>query len=77
MAENRGRPRSSDAGQAEVESLVDEANEKGYIGEVALPDKSAFNLSTGPESPNALEQTKLAAQKRLEAMDASTAGGAK
>lgn len=46
-----------DAGQAEVQARSDEAEEKGYLGEVPPgPPNEAFSLESGAESPSAAEQ---------------------
>lgn len=53
-----------DAGQAEVEKDVAEAQEKGYrgAGVDSLPN-SAHSLESGPDAPTAQEQREALAKK--------------
>lgn len=59
-----GNPvRGEDSGEAEVQAKFDEANEKGYFGEVPPgPPNEAYSLETGPDSPNALDEAAAAAE---------------
>lgn len=57
-ASKKTEPTGGDAGQAEVQAKVDEADEKGYFGRVpAGPPNEAFSLKSGPDSPTVAEQT--------------------
>ncbi len=49
--------KNDDAGEAEVQANVDEAEEKGYYGTLpeGRPDNSEWSLETGPDSPTAEE----------------------
>ena len=56
-AKNKQTSSKDDAGQAEVQARSDEAEEKGYLGEVPPgPPNEAFSLESGPDSPTASEQ---------------------
>ncbi|CAN5808484.1 hypothetical protein BH24ACT15_BH24ACT15_37560 [soil metagenome] len=58
MADAKNKQTSKDdAGQAEVQARSDEAEEKGYLGEVPPgPPNEAFSLESGPDSPSVSEQ---------------------
>lgn len=46
----------ADAGQAEVQKMVDEAEEQGFLGQKVDPfPNSAHSLESGPDSPTIAE----------------------
>jgi hypothetical protein len=59
--------KQDDLGQAEVQSIRDKARERGYEGysPSTIPNDK-FALTSGPDSPSAAEQTRAAAQQRVE-----------
>jgi hypothetical protein len=49
--------KKDDAGQAEAQKLVDQAEDKGYIGQKVDPlPNSAHSLESGPDAPPIHEQ---------------------
>lgn len=57
-----------DSGEAEVQKIADEANEKGYIGSVPPgPPNEAYSLQSGPDSPTVAEEAAIAAASRVDA----------
>lgn len=68
--------KKDDVGQAEVQSLRDDARAKGYEGASpsTIPNER-FALTTGPDSPSAGEQTVAGLEQRAKDAKASLAGG--
>lgn len=69
MSENKtkqSQSSGSDAGQAEVQQVVDEANEKGYFGTVTDPTPNENYTVAGVTSGKPTPETddKLAAEAR-------------
>jgi hypothetical protein len=49
--------KKKETSEAEVPASIDEAVDKGYIGDRVDPlDDDRYSLKTGPESPTAVEQ---------------------
>lgn len=60
MAEKR----ATDAGQAEVQKVAENAEEKGFLGVEADPiDNDEYSLKTGPASPTVAEQRAAVAKE--------------
>lgn len=58
------KPAVKDAGQAEVKSAFEEAQEQGYFGnEVDPTPNKEFSLQSGPDSPTVAEQRAALAKK--------------
>lgn len=57
MADTKRSRSSDDAGQAEVQKVFDEVQEKGYYGTVPPgPPNEAYSLQSGPDSPSHEEE---------------------
>ena len=56
-----------DAGQAEMQDMMDTATKQGFIGtEVDPIPNSAYSLQSGPDSPTIDEQREALAKKQSE-----------
>lgn len=51
----------------DIEGVVADSEEKGYLGETPDYDRDAYTLRTGPESPSTLEATLEAKRAELDA----------
>lgn len=70
----------SEAEAANAAETVEEVEAKGFFGEADPRDRNEYALTTGPESPSALEATLDAKKAELEAQTeelATRAQGAK
>jgi hypothetical protein len=57
MAESKKSKKASDAGQSEVQKIVDQGQEQGYTGiKIDQLPNSAHSLESGPDAPTAAEQ---------------------
>lgn len=57
MAESKKSKKASDAGQAQVQEIVDQGQDQGYTGVKIDPlPNSAHSLESGPDAPTAAEQ---------------------
>lgn len=58
-----------DLGQAEVQKERDEVAAKGHVGyKPDGPPNAAYSLTTGPDSPSALDVARASAERRAESM---------
>lgn len=63
-----------------AESAIEEAQAKGFFGEADPRDRDEYALTSGPESPSALEASLAAKQSEIEAQTedlSARASGAK
>jgi len=67
--------KADDVGQEQVQSVFDEAREKGYLGDTPESHpNSAFSLQSGPDSPSVAEQNTAALEQRAKDARASVKG---